>query len=176
MVVKPNKFCSKILSRNWIVAREWVPEWDERTIEGRIRFASKSEAASGWSPGPFPAHVEERGWEDGVNGRTDTMSGTLSVIMKDEISLLYSSGIMRGRAASGWSPGPFPAHVEERGWEDGVNGRTGTMTGTMSVIMKDEISLLYSSDMMRGRRKCRKGEPSKNQMNLGGELPLPSST
>ena len=92
VLVKPNEFCSRLLSRNWMVAREWVPEWDE---ERRIKFASNSEVAGGDMSEPFPGRgCQNAGW-----------TGTMSVIMKDEISFSCLSGIsgilanfMRGRA------------------------------------------------------------------------------
>jgi len=49
-VVKSDEFWSKLLSRNLVVVWKWVVESDERTMEGGIRLASKSEMMDDGTP------------------------------------------------------------------------------------------------------------------------------
>ena len=49
-VVKPDKFWSGLLSRNWAVVWKWVPEWNEMTMEGGIKLTSKSEVMGDGAP------------------------------------------------------------------------------------------------------------------------------
>jgi len=49
-VVKPDKFWSSLLSRNWVVVWKLVAGSDERTMEGGIKLASKSEMMDDGAP------------------------------------------------------------------------------------------------------------------------------